>query len=181
MEYLTVKETAQRWGVSVRTVNMHLNAGRVAGAVRKEHGWLVPANAQKPIDRRRKQDEAPPVRVVKRFMPIFSMTFGEGGFVKAVEQLEDEEERAVAWTGHHYFRGEAEQAMELAASVFDSESAEIRLSARWLHAMAAIGLGNEISCREDFAEVVREGVDAQDDAVRAPEPVHSNGREDLFS
>ena len=27
MEYLTVKETAQRWGVSVRTVNMHLNAG----------------------------------------------------------------------------------------------------------------------------------------------------------
>ncbi len=167
MEYLTVKETAQRWGVSVRTVNMHLNAGRVAGAVRKEHGWLVPANAQKPIDRRRKQDEAPPVRVVKRFMPIFSMTFGEGGFVKAVEQLEDEEERAVAWTGHHYFRGEAEQAMELAASVFDSESAEIRLSARWLHAMAAIGLGNEISCREDFAEVVREGVDAQGDAVRA--------------
>ena len=59
MEYLTVKETAQRWGVSVRTVNMHLNAGRVAGAVRKEHGWLVPANAQKPIDRRRKQAEAP--------------------------------------------------------------------------------------------------------------------------
>ena len=30
--------------------------GRVAGAVRKEHGWLVPANAQKPIDRRHKQD-----------------------------------------------------------------------------------------------------------------------------
>ena len=58
------------------------------------------------------------MRVVKRFMPIFSMTFGEGGFAEAVEQLEDEEERAVAWAGHHYFRGEAEQAMELAASVF---------------------------------------------------------------
>ena len=43
MEYLTVKETAQRWGVSVRTVNMHLNAGRVAGAVRKEHRRFRPA------------------------------------------------------------------------------------------------------------------------------------------
>ena len=29
MDYSTVKETAQRWGVSVRTVNMYLNAGRV--------------------------------------------------------------------------------------------------------------------------------------------------------
>ena len=48
MDYSTVKETAQRWGVSVRTVNMYLNAGRVPGAVRKEHGWLVPADAQKP-------------------------------------------------------------------------------------------------------------------------------------
>ena len=60
MDYSTVKETAQRWGVSVRTVNMHLNAGRVPGAVRKEHGWLVPADAQKPVDRRCKQGKRPP-------------------------------------------------------------------------------------------------------------------------
>ena len=91
MDYRTVKETAQRWGVSVRTVNMYLNDGRVPGAVRKEHGWLVPADAQKPVDRRCKLAEAPRTRVVKRFMPIFSMTFGEGGFAEAVEQLDDEE------------------------------------------------------------------------------------------
>ena len=48
MNYLTVKETARRWGVSVRTVNMHLNAGRVPGAVRKEHGWLVPQMPKNP-------------------------------------------------------------------------------------------------------------------------------------
>ena len=82
MDYSTVKETAQRWGVSVRTVNMYLNAGRVPGAVRKEHGWLVPADAQKPVDRRRKQGEAPPARVVKRFMPILSMSLGERGLCR---------------------------------------------------------------------------------------------------
>ena len=167
MDYRTVKETAQRWGVSVRTVNMYLNDGRVPGAVRKEHGWLVPADAQKPVDRRCKLAEAPRTRVVKRFMPIFSMTFGEGGFAEAVKQLDDEEERIVAWAGHHYFRGEAEQVMPLAARAFASDSAEIRLSARWLHAMAALGLGDVENCLADFAEVEREGEEAEDDAVRA--------------
>lgn len=167
MDYSTVKETAQRWGVSVRTVNMYLNAGRVPGAVRKEHGWLVPADAQKPVDRRCKQGEAPPARVVKRFMPILSMSLGKGGFAEAVARLDDAEERIVAWAGHHYFRGEAVQTMELAARVFASESAEIRLSARWLHAMAAVGLGDAENCRADFAEVMREGENAPDDAARA--------------
>lgn len=167
MDYRTVKETARRWGVSVRTVNMHLNAGRVPGAVRREHGWLVPADAPKPADRRRKQAEAPPARDVKCFMPIFSMTFEEGGFAEAVERLDDEEERLVAWAGHRYFRGEAQQVMELAARAFASDSAEIRLSARWLHAMAAVGLGDAENCLADFAEVAREGEEAPDDAVRA--------------
>ena len=58
--YRTIKETAERWDVSVRTVNMHLNAGRVPDAVRKKHGWLVPAEVQKPADYRRKQGEDNP-------------------------------------------------------------------------------------------------------------------------
>ena len=109
------------------------------------------------------------------------MTFGEGGFAEAVEQLEDEEERIVAWAGHHYFRGEAEQAMELAARAFASDSAEIRLSARWLHAMAAIGLGDVENCRADFAEVVREGEERGGRRGARPERVHPPGRQDLFS
>ena len=169
MNYLTVKETARRWGVSVRTVNMHLNAGRVPGAVRKEHGWLVPADAPKPVDRRRRQAENlnVPVRRKKSFMPILSMAFAAGSFAEAVEQLEDEEERLAAWAGHYYFRGEAEKTMEITTRCLESDSAEIRLSARWLHAMAAIGLGDEEKCRADFAEVAREGESANDEVVRA--------------
>ena len=169
MDYLTVKETAQRWGVSVRTVNMHLNAGRVPGAVRKEHGWLVPAEAKKPADRRHRQAEETlvSVRCKKSFMPILSMTFATGSFAEAVGQLEDEEERLAAWAGHYYFRGEVEKTIELAERCFASDSAEIRLSARWLHAMAAIGIGDEETCLADFAEIIREGETASDEAVRA--------------
>lgn len=53
MDYLTVREIAEKWNVSVRTVNYYLNAGRIPGAVRKTGEWLVPADAQRPSDRRK--------------------------------------------------------------------------------------------------------------------------------
>ena len=166
MEYMTVKETAQRWGVSIRTVNMYLNEGRVPGAIRKEHAWLIPAEARKPEDRRRRQTEAT-VRTPKLFMPIFSLVYAQGGFEAAAGQLHDEEERTMAWAGHFYFQGKQDQVREWSARGFESQSAEIRLTARWLHAMAAIGCGDVETCRRDFAEVLREGACTSDETVRA--------------
>lgn len=167
MKYLSVKETAKLWGVSVRTVNLYLNEGRISGAIRKESGWLIPSDVQKPLDRRRRQtnpQELP--RISKCFMPILSLSFSSGEFQQAVAQLEDEEERTVAWAGQYYFQGRADQAMKAAERCFQSESADIRLSARWLHAMAAVGCGDSETCLSDFAEVIQEGKCAQDDVVR---------------
>ena len=53
MDHLTIREIAEKWNVSVRTVNYYLNAGRIPGAVRKTGEWLVPADAQRPADRRK--------------------------------------------------------------------------------------------------------------------------------
>lgn len=36
MEYLTVRETSEKWGMSIRMVNYYLNTGRIEGAVRKK-------------------------------------------------------------------------------------------------------------------------------------------------
>ena len=167
MQYLTVKETAKRWGISVRTVNMHLNKGRVPGAIRKEQGWLIPADAQKPEDRRRKVvPEQAPKRKVKCFMPILSLSYQSGQFSQAVSQFTDEDERNAAWAGQFYFQGKADQALEAAERCFSSESADIRLSARWIHSMAAIGCGDEHTCLSDFSEIIREGKEAQDDMIR---------------
>lgn len=52
MEYLTVKETAQKWGVSGRRINTLCNEGRIAGAEKKELMWLIPKDAEKPADLR---------------------------------------------------------------------------------------------------------------------------------
>jgi hypothetical protein len=54
MEYLTAKEAGQKWGITARMVNYHCSAGRIPGAVKKADLWLIPADAEKPVDGRRK-------------------------------------------------------------------------------------------------------------------------------
>ena len=52
MEYLTVKEAGEKWGLTARMVNYYCSAGRIDGAVKKGNLWLVPANVEKPSDMR---------------------------------------------------------------------------------------------------------------------------------
>ena len=55
MNYLTVKEAGEKWGISGRMVTYYCEAGRIDGAIKKGNLWLVPADAVKPKDRRRKK------------------------------------------------------------------------------------------------------------------------------
>ena len=55
MDYMTLKETAEKWNVTPRQVNYLCSAGRIPGAVKMASVWLVPKNADKPVDGRTKQ------------------------------------------------------------------------------------------------------------------------------
>lgn len=52
MEYLTMKEAAERWGVTSRMVTYYCTLGKIPGAMKKGDIWLIPVNSQKPIDGR---------------------------------------------------------------------------------------------------------------------------------
>ena len=52
MEYLTVKEVAEKWGISGRRVNLLCNEGIIEGAEKKGLMWLIPKDAEKPTDLR---------------------------------------------------------------------------------------------------------------------------------
>ncbi|MBP2621570.1 Fic family protein [Streptococcus panodentis] len=53
--YMTVKEAAQRWGISERRVRALCTEGRIAGAVHHGRFWQIPSDAQKPSDGRYQQ------------------------------------------------------------------------------------------------------------------------------
>ena len=48
MEYITIKEAAEKWKVSERHVRRYCTEGKVAGAVLKDKTWLIPKEANKP-------------------------------------------------------------------------------------------------------------------------------------
>jgi len=54
MEYLTVKEMGEKWGITSRMVNVYCSTGRIPGAIKKGNLWLVPINSEKPDDHRKK-------------------------------------------------------------------------------------------------------------------------------
>ena len=57
MDYLTIKEVGEKWGISGRMVTYYCVDGRIPGVIRKGNMWLVPADAEKPKDGRRKDAE----------------------------------------------------------------------------------------------------------------------------
>ena len=55
MDYMTLKEVAEKWGVTPRRVNYYCAGGRIPGAVKMAGVWLIQKEAEKPIDGRTKQ------------------------------------------------------------------------------------------------------------------------------
>ena len=52
MNYLITAEIAEKWGISCRRVVALCEKGRIPGAIQKGKIWLIPDDAEKPIDGR---------------------------------------------------------------------------------------------------------------------------------
>lgn len=50
--YMTVSETAEKWDVSIRAVQLMCTHNRIEGAVKFGKAWAIPADARRPIDNR---------------------------------------------------------------------------------------------------------------------------------
>jgi hypothetical protein len=54
IEWITPKQAAERWGITERQVQSLCSNGKVSGAERFAHVWLIPRDAPKPVDGRTK-------------------------------------------------------------------------------------------------------------------------------
>ena len=70
MEYITVRETAEKWSLSDRMVQQFCIDGRIPGAQKFGKSWAIPMEAEKPQDprvaRRQKQQAAGPLDIIAK-------------------------------------------------------------------------------------------------------------------
>ena len=58
MDYISVSQAAEKWGVSERSIRNYCQQGRIVGAVLNGHSWLIPESAVKP-DRKKRRGKVP--------------------------------------------------------------------------------------------------------------------------
>lgn len=52
MEYMTIKEATEKWGITQRRIQVLCAEGRIKGAVRFGKAWAIPVDTEKPSDAR---------------------------------------------------------------------------------------------------------------------------------
>lgn len=52
MEYLSLRQTAEKWGLSIRRVQTLCSTDRIPGAVKIGSYWAILSDAEKPKDER---------------------------------------------------------------------------------------------------------------------------------
>ena len=52
MNYMKVSEAAAKWGISARRVRLLCEQGRIAGVERKGNLYMIPEDAEQPVDAR---------------------------------------------------------------------------------------------------------------------------------
>ncbi|MBQ6661961.1 MAG: helix-turn-helix domain-containing protein, partial [Firmicutes bacterium] len=56
--FMTVKQAAERWGISERRVRVLCAEGKIPGVFQEGRGWKIPIDAEKPADGRFRSRES---------------------------------------------------------------------------------------------------------------------------
>ena len=55
LEYISASEVAKKWGISERRVQKLCEDNRIKGVAKFSYMWLIPKDAEKPVDGRTKK------------------------------------------------------------------------------------------------------------------------------
>ena len=159
MNYISVREAAQRWQVSLRLAQRYCAQGRIPGARKIGGSWAVPEEAEKPGDPRRAGRRAPAeaaeaVRLTGlSLMPLMNTSFVPGHCRAAIAAMEDGPRKDIALAEYAYFSGNPEEAARAAEPYLTSGDLGLKLSACWIYGYASLALGAISRSRLALGEV----------------------------
>lgn len=96
MEYITVKEAAEKWGVGCRRVQILCAQGRVKGAYRFGKSWMIPKGAVLP-NAYRTEEEKQPLPRKSPFLDMTNLYHTAGSADECAEMLINQPEAQIAF------------------------------------------------------------------------------------
>lgn len=120
--YITVKEAAEKWGVSTRRVQILCSQDRVKGAYRFGKSWMIPKEAILPNARRTEEEKLPMPRR-SPFLDMTNLYNNAGGAELCAEMLINRPEAYALFEAQlDYRRGEIDNVYEKARFFLSSRS-----------------------------------------------------------
>ena len=179
MDYMKVKEAAEKWGVSPRRIQAMCAAGRIEGVVRFGRDWMIPKNTPQPQDGRTKSGRAIAEQRLLEDMPMPRRTpflymtdlySIPGTADESMEKLTDNHEAQVLFEAEiAYSRGQIDKVYDRANYLLNKHSGfYAMLSAGMLLALCAIWHGDIAMWRRAKVHI-------------AEAPAKSDGDRDIMS
>lgn len=145
MDYKSVAETAQSWGISPRQVQRLLAENRIPGARRHGRAWLIPGTAEKPMDyRRNRAENAEKLNILYDMdcaMPLLCGVFEVGKCRAAIDAMPPQA-RQLALAELCLYTARTDETVALCKTLLDAEDVCLRLSALLLTALASLPSGD---------------------------------------
>ena len=123
MEYITVQEAAEKWGVSARRVQYLCGNDRIKGAVRFGPVWRIPETAVLPNLRKKTTEPHLPMPRKSPFLDMTDLYNKAGSAAECAEMLINQPEAHALFEAQiAYRRGETEKVYEQARYFLQSHS-----------------------------------------------------------
>ena len=150
MQYITVQEAAQKWGVTTRRVQMLCNEEKINGAYRFGKSWMIPSTAVLPKARRKNEEPHLPMPRKSPFLDMTNLYNKAGGADECAKMLVNHPEAHALFEAQiAYRRGEIEKVYEQARYFLQAHSGFYAIiGGGMLLAQCAIWRGDSFLWRE---------------------------------
>lgn len=149
MQYISAKQASEQWNLTVRRVQELCRTGKISGAVRWGRDWMIPGDAHKPGDRRRKtiheQHTALPLLPKKNPAIIMTNLYYRPGSADAVIQaISDRPEGAELMRAQlAYCQGDIDTAYRLSSRLLEQPCChDLQMGCGIMLAMCSIYYGD---------------------------------------